>query len=89
MSNMELRKRMILKLVKKINLIVSMKSFTKPNFNLCMEEYLTILKNLQYKHVTLMKNNLDIYRACQHKTTFHQCFLRNYVPVAYYNPFAH
>ena len=48
-----------------------MKTFTKPNVNLCMEERLPILKNLRDKCVTIISNNLDIYGACQHKTTFH------------------
>ena len=32
-----------------INTIVTMKSLTEPNCNLCMEEHLTILKNLRNK----------------------------------------
>ena len=43
-SRTYLRKCMTLKLVNQINLIVKIKTFTKPNCNLCMEECLTILK---------------------------------------------
>ena len=52
-----------------------MKTFTKYNCNLCMEERLTILKNLLDKYVTVMNNNLEIYRACRNKTTFHPFLL--------------
>ena len=37
-----------------------------------MEERLTILKKLRDKRVTITNNNLEIYGACRHKTTFHQ-----------------
>ena len=40
-----------------------------------MEEHLTILKKIRDKCVTLMKINLETYRACWHKTTFHRFFL--------------
>ena len=69
---------MTLKVLKKIKLIVAMKKITKPNHNLCMEEYLTILKKLHDKRVMVMNKNLEIYGACWHKTTFHQFFLINY-----------
>ena len=49
-----------------------MKKITKPNWNLCMEERLMILKNPREKRVTVMNNELDIYGACQKKMTFHQ-----------------
>ena len=39
-----LRKYMALKVVRQINHIGSIKTFTKPNYNLCMEEPLKILK---------------------------------------------
>ena len=35
----------------------------KPNWNLCMEGCLAIIKNLRDKRVTLMKINPEIYRA--------------------------
>ena len=38
-----LGKYMTFKLVKQLNPIGAMKKFTKPNFNLCMEEHLTFL----------------------------------------------
>ena len=44
-----LRKNMRFELVKQLNPIGAMKTFTKPNCNLCMEEHLTILKNLREK----------------------------------------
>ena len=43
-SHTDLRKYIKFKVVKWINLIGEMKTFTKPNCNLCMEERLTILK---------------------------------------------
>ena len=49
----------------------SMQNFTKPNWNLCMEERLTIRKKLHDKHVMVMKNNSEIYGACWQKTSFH------------------
>ena len=59
------------KVVKQLNPIGAMKTFTKPNYNLCMEEHLTILKKLHDKCVTIMNKNSEIYGACRHKTTFH------------------
>ena len=58
-----------------------MKKFTEPNYNLFMEERLTILKNLREKRVTTMNNNLETYGDCRHKTTFCQCFLSTGDPV--------
>ena len=49
------------KVVKQLNLIGAMKTFTKPNCNLCMQEQLTILKKIRDKRVTVMNKNLDIY----------------------------
>ena len=70
-SRTELRKCMTFKVLKEINTIGAMKTFTKPNFNLCMQERLTILKMVRYKRVTVMNKNSEIYGACQHKTCFH------------------
>ena len=53
---------MAFKLVKQLNTVESMKQFTIPNYNLCMEEWLTVLKNLCDKCVTLMNNDSEIYR---------------------------
>ena len=50
------------KVVKQLNPIDAMKTFTKTNYNLCMEERLTILKKLRDKHVTVMNKNSEIYR---------------------------
>ena len=57
-----------------------MKTFTKPNCNLCMEERLTILKKLGDKRVTVMKKNSEIYGACLNKTNFHKFFLSPMTP---------
>ena len=70
-SRTDLHKYMAFKIVKQINPIGAMKTFTKPNCNLCMEECLTIPKKLYEKRVTVMNNNLEIYGAYWHKTTFH------------------
>ena len=40
-----------------------------------MEEFLTMIKNIRDKRVTLMNINLEIYRAFQQKTTFRKFFL--------------
>ena len=72
---------MAFKVVKQINPIGEMKTFTKPNCNICMEERLTILKKLRDKRVTIMNKNSEIYGACQHKMTFHQFCLSTDDPV--------
>ena len=71
-SRTYLRKYMMFKLV---NPIGAMKKITKPNYNLYMEERLTILKNLRDKRVTIMNKNSEIYWALRHKTTFHRFIL--------------
>ena len=71
-SRTDLRKYMTFKVVNHLILIGAMKTFTKPNCKLCMEECLTILKKLREKCFTIMNNNLEIYGACRHKTSFHQ-----------------
>ena len=80
-SRTDLRKYMTFKVVRQLNPIVAMKTFTKPNCNLCMEEHLTILKKLCDKHVTIMDKKLGIYGACRHKTCFHRFFLSTNDPV--------
>ena len=45
----DLRKCMLFKVIRKLNLIGAMKTFKKPNYNLCMEEYLKILKKIRDK----------------------------------------
>ena len=65
-SRMDLRKCMKFK-VNSLNPIAAMKPFTEPNCNLCMQERLSTLKNLRDKCVTLMNNNLEIYRDCPPK----------------------
>ena len=81
-SRTDIREYMTFKVVKKLYPIGTMKEFTKPNCNLCMQEHLTILKKLCDKHVTVMKNNLEIYGAFQHKTTFHRFCLSSDDPVS-------
>ena len=48
---------MMFKVIKQLNPIGAMKTFTKPNCNLCMQERLTILKIIRDKRVTVMKKN--------------------------------
>ena len=62
----DLRKYMMFKVVNQLNRIVAMKTFTKTNCNVCMEERLTILKKLLDKPVTIMNENSEIYGACRH-----------------------
>ena len=80
-SRTELRKFMAFRVIKQLNLIGAMKTFTKPNCNLCMQERLTILIMLPDKRVTLMKKHLEIYGACRHKTNFHRFCLSTDDPV--------
>ena len=77
----DLRKYMTFKVVKQLNPSGTMKTFTKPNCNPCMQECLTILKKLREKCVTVMNKNSEIYGACRHKTTFHQLCLSTDDPV--------
>ena len=53
-SRTDIRKCMTFKVVKQLNPIGTMQTFAKPNCNLCMQERLTILKELRGKHVTVM-----------------------------------
>ena len=70
-SYTDLRKYMTFKVVKQLNPIGAMKTFTTPKCNICMKERLTILKKVCDKRVTIMNNNSEIYGACRHKTTLH------------------
>ena len=72
---------MTFKVLKQLNEIGAMKTFTKPNCNLFMQERLTILKMIRDKRVTVMNKNSEIYGACRHKTCFHQFFLSTDGPV--------
>ena len=81
MSRTDLRKCMTFKVIKQLNTIGVMKTFTKHNCNLCMQERLTILKMLRDKRVTVMNKNSEIYGAFRHKTTFHQFCLSTDDPV--------
>ena len=80
-SRIYLHNYMEFKVVKQINPIGAMKTFTKPNCNLCMEERLTILKTLREKRVTIVNKNSEIYGACRHKNTFRQFFISTDDPV--------
>ena len=77
----DLRKYIIFKVVTQLNPIGAMKTFTKPNCNLCMEERLTILKNIRDKHVTIMSKNSEIYGSCRDKTVFHRFCLSTDDPI--------
>ena len=55
--------------------IDAMKKNKKPNGNSCMEEHLTILKQLREKHIMVMNKNLEIYGTWRHKITSQQFFL--------------
>ena len=77
----DLRKYMTFKVVNPLNPIGTMKTFTKPNYNLCMQERLTILKNLCDKRFTIMNKNSDIYGDWRHKTTFRRFCLSTDDPV--------
>ena len=74
-SRIDIRKCITYKIVKQINPIVTMKTFTKPKCNVCMKERLMILKQLRDKRVTFMNKKLVMYGACRHKTNFRQFFL--------------
>ena len=80
-SRTDLRKCMTFKILNQLIPIGAMKTFTKPNCKLCMQERLTILKKLRDKRVTVMNNNLEIYGASRHKTTLHRFFLSTDDPV--------
>ena len=81
MSRTYLWKYMTFKVVKQLNPIGAMKTFTKPNFNLCMEERLAFLKIPRDKRVTIMNNNSKIYGACRHETTLRRFCLSTDDPV--------
>ena len=74
-SHKNICKYITFKVEKQLNPIGAMNTFTKPNWNLCMEERLTILKKLLDKRVTIMNKNSEIYGSCWHKTNFNQFFL--------------
>ena len=80
-SRTDLRKYMTSKVVKQLNYIGAMKTFTKPNCNLCMEERLTTLKKIRDKRVTIMNKNSEIYGSCRHKTIFRRFCLSTDDPV--------
>ena len=72
---------MTFKLLKQLKPIGAMKTFTKPNCNICMQERLTIMKNLRDKRVTVMNKNSKIYGACRYKTISYRFCLSTDDPV--------
>ena len=58
-----------------------MKTFTKPNCNLCIEERLKILEKISDKCVTIMNKNLEIYGAFRHKIIYYRFCLNTDDPV--------
>ena len=71
----DLRKYMTFRVVKQLNPIGAIQTFTKPNCNLCIEERSLILKKLRDKRVTIMNNNLE-------QATFHRFFLSTDEPIS-------
>ena len=80
-SHTDLRKCTTFKVLKQLNPIGTMKTFTEYYCNICMQERLTILKKLRDKRVTVMNKNSDIYGDSRHKTTFRQFCLSTDDPV--------
>ena len=72
---------MTFNIVNNLNPIGEMKIFTEPNCSLCMEEFLTTLKKLCEKCVTVVNTNLGLYGAFRYKTTFCRFFISTYDPV--------
>ena len=60
MSLMDLRKFIMFNIVNHIYPFGEMEYYIKLNYNLCMEERLTILKNICEKNITLMNKIVDI-----------------------------
>ena len=56
-SRTDLRKCMTFKVIKQLNPIGAIRTFTKPNCNLCMQERLMILKKIRDKRDIVMNNN--------------------------------
>ena len=56
-SRTDLRKCMTFKVIKQLNHIGAIRTFTKPNCNLCMQERLMILKKIRDKRDIVMNNN--------------------------------
>ena len=59
MSYTDILKYMTFKVVKQLKPIGAMKTFTKPNCNLCIQECLTVLKKLRDKRVMVMNKNSE------------------------------
>ena len=61
MSHTDLHECMTFKAVNQTNPFGLIKSFVKTNYNICLEERLTILKKICDKRVTLMNKNSEVY----------------------------
>ena len=59
-SRTYIRKYITLKVVKQLNPFGAVKTFTKPNFNIYVEEFSAILKKICDKQITIMNKNSDI-----------------------------
>ena len=73
-SHTHKRKYMTFKVLKQLNMIGTMKTFTKPYSNLCMKERLTILKNLRENAPQLWMRT-EIYMGPAGKKTILYWFL--------------
>ena len=71
--------RTIITVVKKLNIIVSMKIFTKYNSNLLIQECIIISKKLCYNHVTFQKKLREI-QVLLSQDNFPSFFLGNSYP---------
>ena len=80
-SRNDLGNCMMFKVVKQVNNIGVMESFTKPNLNLRIEEHLKIPKNLRERIATMMNKIYQICGAFQNKNSFHQSFLSTDDPI--------
>ena len=81
MSRTYLPKCMAFTLLKLLNPIGTIKTYMKPNCNLCMEERLTITRKIREKCELFMNKKSEIYRTCGQKTTFCRFFLSTDDPV--------
>ena len=78
-SRTDLYKYMTFKVANQLKPTGTMKTFMKPNCK--YRGTFNDPKKLHDKRVTVMNENSEIYKACQHKTTFHMFFLCTDDPV--------
>ena len=67
--------------VNNFNHIVAMETSTKPNFSLCMDKPLTILKNICDRHVTLTKQHFGNLRGLPEKDIFPYFYQEIIIPL--------